>query len=106
MQIGDIVNGCFEGVGAFMTWINVRRLLKDKEIKGIDWRVSSFWASWGIWNCYFYPSLDQWFSFAAGAVLALGNCVWFALAFYYTNSVEAFYERFNDHMVKNGWKNT
>lgn len=80
MQGLDLGNSLFEGIGAALTWINVRRLLRDREIKGIDWRVTAFWAAWGLWNLVYYPSLGQWWSAAAGAVLVTGNLVWVWLA--------------------------
>jgi len=80
MQLLDIGNAVFEGGGATLVWLNVSRLRRDREIKGIDWRVQAFWAAWGVWNVFYYPQLDQWLSAAAGLVLVTGNLVWCALA--------------------------
>lgn len=83
MQIFDIVNGSFELFGAYFTWMNFLSLKRDKQIKGIYWPTTMFFAVWGMWNLIYYPALDQWFSFWGGAVLVGGNLAWVALAVKY-----------------------
>lgn len=79
MNALDAINACFELVGAVLTWRNVLQLWRDREVKGVYWPATALWAAWGIWNCFFYPSLEQWFSAVAGAFLALGNATWVAM---------------------------
>ena len=79
----DWINGGFEMVGAYCAWMNAWKLRKDREIKGVFWPVWVFYTTWGLWNLHYYPSLDQWASFAAGAVLTAGNIVWVSLAIKY-----------------------
>lgn len=74
----DTINALFEAVGAVLSWINFRKLLADREVKGIHWPITGFWAAWGLWNLYYYPALEQWFSFAAGVFLVSGNLAWVA----------------------------
>ena len=82
--MGDLTNAIFEVCGGLLIWLNVKALYKSKEVKGVDWRVSAFFFVWGIWNIYFYPSLDQWLSFWAGIWLAIANLIWVVMAIYYT----------------------
>jgi hypothetical protein len=84
MNLPDIVNGLFELLGALMIWMNVFRLHKDKQIKGTYWPLTIFWTAWGFWNLYYYPLLDQWWSFAGGCSMVVGNIVWLCQAIYYT----------------------
>lgn len=79
----DLVNGIFETLGAVAIWANVRRIVRDKMVRGIDWRVTLFFSAWGYWNLFYYPALNQWFSFAGGLALVAGNTVWVALAIKY-----------------------
>ena len=79
----DFINGGFEAVGGIMTWFNVRRLLKDKKVRGVDWRIAGFWSSWSLWNIVYYPLLNQPLSWLAGLVLAVGNLAWLGLAYIY-----------------------
>lgn len=79
----DIVNGSFEVVGAIATWANVRRLIVDKRLQGVNWYSMAFFAAWGLWNLVYYPHLNQWASFVGGVLLVSGNLVWVALALKY-----------------------
>lgn len=79
----DLVNGSFEILGAVALWGNVRALLRDKKIAGVDWRAVAFFQAWGLWNLYYYPSLDQWASFVGGLAICAVNTIWLSLVFYY-----------------------
>lgn len=78
-MLSDLINGLFEAFGAWSVWANVKRLRKDRDVKGTVWQFTIIWWLWGIWNLYYYgPALGQWFSEIAGAVLVAGNAVWLA----------------------------
>lgn len=83
MNIPDLTNGLFELLGGAAIFTNVKRLLRDKQIRGVHWGVTLFFLSWGVWNLYYYPSLDQWASFAGGCVICIGNFCWLSLAIKY-----------------------
>lgn len=80
----DLINAAFEGVGGFVILLNVRRILKDRLVRGTDWRVMAFFWSWGLWNLYYYPALDQMLSFYAGIGIVLANAWYLYLMLYYT----------------------
>lgn len=79
----DIINGSFEVASALFSLINIFKLVKDKEIRGVSWLPVAFFNVWGIWNLYYYPSLNQMFSFVGGIAIFSANAVWLALVFYY-----------------------
>ena len=81
----DLVNGLFELLGGFALWDNVKRIRKDKQVRGVNWRVTLFFTSWGFWNLFYYPSLDQWLSFAGGLNIVAANFVWLFYAVRYRN---------------------
>lgn len=83
MPVNDIINGSFELVGGFLCWMNVIKLRKDKQVKGVCWSVQAFFAAWGFWNLVYYPSLGQWASFWGGVVLVGGTTTWVILALKY-----------------------
>lgn len=91
MNNPDLVNALFELCGAIVVWISVWKLYQEKEIKGVYWPAWAFFAAWGIWNLFYYPSLDQVLSFYAGIVLVLGNVTWTMMAVYYTYRVRTFH---------------
>lgn len=78
----DHINGAFEAFGALFTWRNALQLFRDREIKGVYWPITLFFALWGVWNLYYYPHLGQWLSFYAGCALVGGNLVWCGLAIF------------------------
>lgn len=76
----DLINAGIELIGALFTWRNAWQLHVDRDIRGVYWPTSLFFAVWGLWNLYYYPALDQWASFSAGLVLVAGNIAWVAMA--------------------------
>lgn len=78
--MGDVINGCFECLGGLLCWLNVVKLMRDKRVLGVYWPVQAFFAAWGWWNLYYYPSLGQWFSFFGGVILVIGNTLWVVFA--------------------------
>jgi len=79
----DLINGLFETLGGFFIILSIIRLLKDKAVKGVSViHVAFFWL-WGAWNVYFYPSLDQTWSFWGAILVLTANTVWTGLLIYY-----------------------
>lgn len=84
MDWADLTNGLFELGGALLNWMNVQRIWRDREVKGVYWPAWAFFACWGWWNVYFYgPHLGQWFSWGAGIVMVASNTIWVALAVWF-----------------------
>ena len=79
----DLINACFEFFGGFFLWKNVYTLFKDKMVRGIHWVPTTFFFTWGLWNLYYYPHLDQWWSFAGGINIMIPNAVWIYLMYKY-----------------------
>lgn len=71
----DLFNGLFELLGAAISTLNVRQLLRDKMVRGVHWAPVAFFMAWGFWNLFYYPHLDQWWSFAGGIALVAVNVV-------------------------------
>jgi hypothetical protein len=83
MNLFDAANGTFEVLGSLAVWSNVRRILRDKQVRGVNPSSMAFFWLWGIFNLFYYPSLGQWFSFTGGLALVAGNTVWVFLAWRY-----------------------
>jgi len=79
----DFINSIFEGGSGLIMLFNIRRLLKDKVVHGFDWRTMIFFTSIAFWNLFYYPYLDQWFSFIAGISLVVTNTIYLYLIIYY-----------------------
>lgn len=83
MDYSDIINGVFESAGCFFVLFNIRRVLRDKKVRGVSAWAVSYFTLWGFWNFWYYSNLDQWFSFTGGATIALANLTWVILMIYY-----------------------
>lgn len=57
MTFHDAINAVFEGGGAIFLMLNVRRLLKDRSVKGVSLVTTTWWTAWGFWNVYFYSAV-------------------------------------------------
>lgn len=80
----DFVNGFFEFGGAILLCLNIRRILKDKSIAGVSIFPVLFFTCWGIWNLFYYPSLNQMWSFYGGCGIVTANTIWVSLSIYYS----------------------
>ena len=93
----DIINGVFETLGGFFLMLGVFKLHKDKLVKGVSWLATSFFAVWGMWNLYFYTSLEQWYSFYGGVFLVTVNTYYVAQMIYYVRK---------EKKITGGWEYT
>lgn len=83
LNIPDLINGIFELLGGVAVFGHTMAVLRDKRVRGIDWRSSVVMVTWGFWNLYYYPHLDQWLSFLGGIAIVAGNVVWLTGILYY-----------------------
>jgi hypothetical protein len=84
MTWADNINGLYETIGGLFMLANCIKVYKDKEVKGISLVSCVFFCTWGYWNLYYYPSLDQWMNTIGAALLTLFNTIWIGQAIYYT----------------------
>jgi hypothetical protein len=81
--MADLANGLFELIGASLICLSIRQILRDRATRGLHWGPLAFFNAWGWWNCYFYPSLGQWWSFAGGVAMVTVNSVYLVLVVRY-----------------------
>lgn len=81
----DTINGSFELFGGFLIALSCRQLWIDKKVRGVSVLHMGYFASWGLWNLYYYPSLGQWLSFWGGLGVVAVNCLYVAMIVYYNH---------------------
>ena len=81
---GDLINGLFELFGGILMFGNCYKIWSDKQVRGSSVYIAFFFTSWGYWNLYYYPSLNQWLSFFGGVLIVIGNTIWVSFAVYYS----------------------
>lgn len=85
----DHINGTFEILGGYFILRHCFAVMKDKAVAGVSIISTAFFAAWGIWNLYYYPHLDQWWSFAGGLAIVASNIFWIVLLLRYRKPGEA-----------------
>lgn len=75
----DMINGMIEFFGCLMALNNCRVLWQAKAVAGVSILSTTFFNVWGVWNLYYYPSLDQWWSFSGGVALVTANTLYIIL---------------------------
>ncbi|KKM91652.1 hypothetical protein LCGC14_1226410 [marine sediment metagenome] len=79
----DQINSGFELAAGLLLMLNIRRLYHDKTLRGVCIAPTAFMATWGLWNLYFYPHVNAWWSFWAGILIVVVNTVWVGQMVYY-----------------------
>lgn len=80
MNWADLSNGGFEALSGVVSLLNVRRLLRDRNLQGVSVWPAAFFTAWGVFNLGFYPYLGLWWSFTGGLAITGVNIAWLALA--------------------------
>lgn len=83
MNTPDQINSLFLSSGAILGLLNVRRVLEDKKIEGVSLWPTVLFTSWGVWDLYYFPHLEQWFSLVGSVLAVIVNISWLSLALYY-----------------------
>lgn len=81
--MNDIINGLFELLAGVMILNHCRAVIRDKAVAGVSIISTIFFSLWGVWNLHYYPSLDQWWSFAGGLLIVAANFLWVSLLIKY-----------------------
>jgi len=83
VKIPDLINGSFELLAGLFVLNHCRAVIRDKAVKGVSIISVGFFTSWGFWNLFYYPHLDQWLSFFGGLFIVAANSIWVLLLLKY-----------------------
>jgi len=83
INLPDLINGIFEFSAGFFVLNHCRVVIKEKAVKGVSIISIVFFTSWGYWNLYYYPHLEQWLSFLGGLFIVVANSIWVVLLIKY-----------------------
>jgi hypothetical protein len=72
----DLVNSGFEALAGVFVLNQSRALWKSRQAYGVSLLSVLFFNTFGFWNLYYYPHLNQWSSFFGGFCVTLANTVW------------------------------
>ena len=83
MTWADSINGFYELLGGLLILNHCRAVVRDKAVAGVSIVSTALFTTWGVWNLYYYPHLDQWASFTGGIAIVLANALWVGLMLRY-----------------------
>lgn len=83
MNPADAMNGSFELLAGLFVLNHCRVLSVDKKVRGVSMFSVLFFTLWGIWNMYYYPTLNQPLSFYGGICVAGANAFYLGMALHY-----------------------
>ena len=83
MHWQDAINSAILALCSITLWLNVQRLYRDKQIRGVSWMPTLLFAGWGYWDLYYYPHLGQWFSLVSTISITAANTLWVMMALKY-----------------------
>lgn len=76
----DLVNSCFVAGGAVVIWANVLRLLRDRNVAGINLWGQCYYACWVSWSVAMYTAVGLSVSVVLAVLGAAGYWTWVLLA--------------------------
>jgi len=82
----DHINALFEVFGGIFILNHCRQLYKDKHVAGVSILSVAFFVTWGLFNIFYYPHLNQTFSYYAAIFMTACNFLWVIMLTYYSKS--------------------
>jgi len=79
----DQFNSIFPFAACIAHFLNIRRLLRDKEVKGVHWASPLLTYAGQISGVYFMYTLHQWYTMAASALFLSLSFTWYCMMIYY-----------------------
>ncbi len=79
----DMINGIFEAMGAMFVAMHARATWRARSSAGVSIVACIAFTVWGAWNLFYYPHLNQWWSFTGGIAVFAVNIVWLWLVIRY-----------------------
>jgi hypothetical protein len=83
MNAPDLINGALELLGGIFVLNHCLTLYQSKQSRGVSKVSAAYFSIWGLWNLFYYPHLEQWWSFSGGVLIVAANTLWVALMIRY-----------------------
>lgn len=81
----DQINSGFIFIAGIFYVLNLFKLIKDKDVKGISKLSICFFSVWNIWTLFFFLMVSEfWWTIAAYGIVAVLNVVYIILMIKYT----------------------
>jgi hypothetical protein len=81
--MNDNINAIFVAISGILILLSAVKVAKNKSAAGVSPLTVAFFVAFGVWNLWFYSSLNQVGSMAAQTVNCTANIAWLALILIY-----------------------
>lgn len=76
----DLITSIFDFIFVCSEIQNLRVLIKDKQVKGFDWRNMCLYSAWNIWTIFvIYPNASIYLANVINILYLLTQIVWLSL---------------------------
>ena len=83
-SIYDQINSGFVAIAALFYVMNLLKLIKDKEVKGISKISIAFFSIWNVWTLFFFIAVSEyWWTIGAYVMVSILNIVYITLMIKY-----------------------
>lgn len=79
----DQFNSIFPFIACSSHVLNIRKLLRDKQVLGVHWAAPLITYLGQISGIYFMYTLGQWYTMAGGATFFILSFTWYCMMIYY-----------------------
>lgn len=79
----DTVNSIFVFAASIFYILNLYKLYKDKQVKGISIASLVFFSCWNIWTLIFFLSTDYIYTTISYVLVSIINIIYLSLLYYY-----------------------
>ena len=80
----DQINAIAEVIACIVLLPSIMTAWRMKVVQGVHWLTPAFFWSYGIWNLFYYHSLEQYWSGLAAILLVAQNTIWLLMVVLYT----------------------
>ena len=76
----DLITAVFDSIFVYAGVCNVKKLIKDKQVKGFDWRNMCLYLAWNFWSTFvIYPAAQMHLANVVNFVYMLTQVTWLVL---------------------------
>lgn len=84
MSKDDFVTCIFDLIFVIAAFKNIQAILRDKQLKGFDWRNVVLYIAWNLWSIsVIYPAANLYWANFLNMVLVFIQASWISLVLYY-----------------------
>ena len=85
----DLITSAFNIIFVYSNYLNLKTLIKDKTVKGFDWRNMILYFAWNIWStCIIYPDAKLYIANIFNMIILLLQLTWIILYLHYRSLIK------------------